>query len=156
MKKIKKIFIFVLCIMSLFLVTGCEKKEAVSSDTFKSTAEELGYTVRDTLGQYDSFSYVKAAYFAVDNNSSIGVEFIELEDDNNAKNFYEANKANVENYIEDSSANVSIDLVNYQKIAVESDSYYKVIIRVGKTILYSDTSKDNKDEVKELVEKLGY
>ena len=156
MKKLKKLFIFVLCVMSLFLVTGCGSKTAITSDTFKSKVEEMGYTVTDAKSQFESYDYIKEAYVAVDANNSYSVEFYVLSDADYASSFFETNKSKFTTYEGNSKSHVSVDLNNYQKYSVETEANLKYIVRIDNTVFYSETSSSNKDKINTIAKELGY
>ena len=153
MKKLKKLFIFVLCVLSLFLVTGCSKREALSADTFKSTIEGDGFRVNDALGQFDQYDYVKTAYVAVDSTNSYSIEFYVLSDSSYGKSFFENNK---KIFDESDGTKVEVNLLNYEKFSVENSSSYKYLARIDNTVVYVDTDVKNKDSVSSVIEKLGY
>ena len=153
MKK-KGLLFGALCLVMLFLVTGCGKKTAITTSEFNSKAEKAGYQTTDITAQYSSYKHVKEATIA--KNDNYQVEFYVITSEEEAKGMYETNKSDFENSKGSSSSYSSVELGNYSTYAQTSSGKYKYIARVDSTLLYIDVDEKYKDDVKKFVKELGY
>ncbi|MBE5947349.1 MAG: hypothetical protein E7259_10510 [Lachnospiraceae bacterium] len=161
----KKVAIVVL-ICSLFLSAGIIavvlfvknidfKKEAVKAREFASIMDDENYEIIDVTAQYESYG-IDEAYVAIEENRDYQIEFYELSSESKAKNMFETNK----DYFEDGAGNSKItssySIGNYNIYSLTSNGNYQYLCRVDNTLLYIDVEDEYKDEVKDIVEELGY
>ena len=154
MKK-RNLFIGIICLLMLFTLTGCGKKNVISTETFKSITESKGYTVNDVTNQYTSFEFVKEATIAV-SKEGYQVEFYVLEDEANATKMFNTNKSMFESYKGSISTETSSSLNNYSTYTLKTSGKYMHICRVENTFLYLNVDDMYKDSVKSLIKELGY
>lgn len=156
MKKLKNLFILIISIFSIISITGCQNKNAITTDTFKTKIEDLGYVLQDVKSQFSEYDYIKEAYIAADSNYNYQIEFYILEDEENAKNFYENNKTIFENSKTRNSAYTSVDVKNYAKYTLATNNEYKVVSRIDNTVIFTDSDSKYKDDINKILKKLGY
>ena len=154
MKK-KNVLLGVICFLMLFALTGCGKKTAITTSTFKSKTESLGYTTADVTSQYASYGYVQEATIA-QSSDGYQVEFYVLNDAANATSMFNTNKATFESYKGNSSAESSSNMDNYSIYTLTSSGYYMHLCRVDNTLLYVRVNDSYKDSVQSLIKELGY
>lgn len=154
--KMKKIIIVLICILSIFQVTGCAKKEAISADNFDKIAEENSLIITDAKDQFPDNPELEDARIA----SSIAgwqIEFFIFDDEEHAKNVYTKNKNDFDtNKDKDKSAFNETNTSNYSSYTLNSNGNYMHICRINNTVLYLNVPESNKDEVKKIVKELGY
>lgn len=161
----KKVAIVVL-ICSLFLSAGIIavvlfvknidfKKEAIKAREFASIMDDENYEIIDVTAQYESYG-IDEAYVAIEENRDYQIEFYELSSESKAKNMFETNK----DYFEDGAGNSKItssySIGNYNIYSLTSNGNYQYLCRVDNTLLYIDVEDEYKDEVKDIIEELGY
>lgn len=156
MKKIKSILSIVLCLLVVFLVTGCENKKAIGADDFKSIAEENNLTVSSILDQYKDEDKIASADFAVSEDDSWGFAFYVFDDVNGAVTMYNNNKAKFEENKEGIYSHSEVTLNNYATYSLTSNGEYMYLSRIDNTLVYARVSESYKDEVTEITQQLGY
>lgn len=156
MIKIKSLFIGVFAIAAVLLLTGCTNKTAISETDFKSKMEEKNFVVQDATYQFENYEYVKKALLAQKEDYSYQIEFYILDTITNAESFFETNKDIFEESKSNGSTETSVSLGNNDKYTLSTDGQYKLISRIDNTMIYLNVAEENREEVKELVEELGY
>lgn len=153
--KSKKIIVGILCVLFLFVLTGCGKKNAITADDFKSLAKKNNYTVYDISNQYTRYPHIKSAIVA---RSSLNyqVEFYVLINDEYASSMFDSNKSIFENSKGNSSTYSSTSVGNYSTYSLTSNGYYMYLSRIDNTLLYLKVNDIYKKNVKNLVDDLGY
>ena len=152
--KLKKILLCVICFVMLFTVTGCSKT-ATTTSSFKSTMEGKGFVVADVTSQYAD-TYVKEATVArKDDNYQI--EFYLLDSEDSARNMFSKNKNSWESEADGSfSSKLETNIGNYNTLAITNNGKYKYLCRVDSTLIYLNVDEQYKDEVKKIIDELGY
>ena len=154
MKK-RNIFLGILCFLMIFMLTGCKDKIALSAEEFKSKVENNGYTAYDVTDQYSEYEYIKTGMVAL-NSSNYQIEFYVLDNESNAKRMFDDNKSKFESSQSGVSSHSEASLKNYSTYTLNSNGKYMHLCRVDNTLLYVDIDETYKDQVKDLVNKLGY
>lgn len=86
----KKILLTILCIITIFTLTGCKNKDSINPGEFKIRMESKNYTVQDATKQFSGNPEIKQVYIAL--NSNYQIEYYELDTTENAKTFYNTNR----------------------------------------------------------------
>lgn len=147
--------IFVILIM--IVCTGCGSKSPITTTDFISTMESQDFYIKDIMDQYAEYEVFTSATLAVNPTNEYQIEFYTFVDDNMAKDSYSVTKKNqIEPYEEGSSSNVSVNTDKYSKCAVTANGQYMFISRIDNTMVYIKAPDSYKDEVKKLIDKLGY
>lgn len=152
----KKFFSILLIVVSVFALTGCEKKVALEKEQFTDIMEKEKFTIIDAAEQFADFKQVKTAYIAQEENANYQIEFYVLDSNESAIDFYNTNKTKFEESANSVKSTSEVNLANYNKYIQTNNDKYKVISRIDKTAIYLNVDKKYKAEVEEIIEKLGY
>lgn len=150
--------IFTIIIISLLLVipTGCEvKKEAIDNAQFVSIVTDNEYTITDVTDQYAMYDFISSVSVAISKDKTYQIEFYTLDSEENAKKMYESNKNNFEENKNNKDVELDVNTTTYSSYSVTGDNY-RYISRIANTLIYVDTTKEYKDEVKNIIKRLGY
>lgn len=157
MMKIKGIACIVACI-GMLGIAGCSTdKTPVSADTFEEKMEEAGLTVNDQSEEAAEDSGMSAVKVAFE-EGNYQIEYYAFEKEEDAKDLYNSVQGGLEDTYESSNGTVktSKSVGNYASYKLSADDNYFVVSRIGNTLVYSATTSEYKNQVKELVEDLGY
>ena len=69
---------------------------------------------------------------------------------------FNKNKQTFEEYSTSGSKTTSIEIGNYTKYTLETDSYYMLLTRVDNTFLYVRVPIEYKEQALEVIKDLGY
>lgn len=153
MKKIKILMLLVFA----FLLSACgTKKEALDEENFRRIMTDTGFTIVDVEKQFEEYGYFDDALIALEQTSNYQIEFYELENEGYAKSFYDNNKEIFEASKTDKSIYTNLDLTERNKYTLVTETEYKVISRIEDTVIYINVNKEYKDEVNNILKKLGY
>lgn len=150
----KKFKYLVLCFFMIFFMTGCFNKKSISSNEFKSIMNDKGFDVQDATSQFSNYNYVNRAYIAL--NKDYQIEFYELSDEEKAKSFYETNKTIFEDSKENGYSQFNNSVGNHSKYTLKTGGKYKVVSRIDNTVVYLNVLEEYKDEIKDILNDLGY
>lgn len=139
----------------VFVLTGCSKT-AITANTFKSKMSAKDYKVVDVTSQYSSQIPLKTGYIAVKSDDSYQIEFYELNDASTATSMFNNNKSIFESSKANSSAETTVNGSNFNKYTLTTGNQYKVVCRVDNTLIYLNVADKYKDEVKGILDNLGY
>ncbi len=146
----------IFCLL-LLIPTGCEvKKEVIDTEQFNTIMSDNKFSITDVTDQYAAYDFIKSVSVAIDENKKYQVEFYILDSDENAHKMFESNKSNFEKNTDKNALTAEATMNNYSFFSITDNSNYKYICRVENTLVYVDTVKENKDEVKDIIKKLGY
>lgn len=154
--KAKKYLITIICIITLFIVTGCGNKEVLKTEEFNKICEDNDLIITDAKDQFEDVSYVEDASIA----SSIAgwqIEFFTFEDEEHAKDMFEKNK---EDFEESKEGNIvtekGVDMNNYSTYSLTTSTNYMYISRVENTVIYLKVSESNKKDAEKIIKELNY
>lgn len=150
----KKILLSIIAFVSIFTLTGCGNKTAITEETFTKKAQELGFEIYDVSSQYSSYGYVKSATVA--KSGSWQLEFYELDSKDKAKSMFETNKKNFESQKGSTNTSNSKTIGNYSTFTLNTNETYMHLCRIDTTFLYVKVPKENKDDAKKLIDAIGY
>ncbi len=160
MKKPVKIILIVLlviiAIVGVIFVNLNKEKNSITASSFKNSMEQKGYVVTNANSQFSEYDYVKQVYVASSNEYNYKIEFYELSDDSYATYFYNNNKSIFESSKGSASAETSVALNNYSKYTLSSNGKYMVVSRIDNTVIYVDADDNYKENVKTILDELGY
>ena len=149
----KKIIFFSLLLVSVFMITGCGNKKAISTREFKNITEQDGLTTVDVKDQFSDESVVEAT---IAHNDDIKLEFYILNGEASAKSMFSYNRKIFEGRKSGASKFASTDIGNSSTYMLQSGGYYMYLSRIDNTLLYVSVSEQYKDNVKEVIKDLGY
>ncbi|MCP1225742.1 hypothetical protein [Sebaldella sp. S0638] len=149
----KKIILFLISMALVFSITGCKAKKAVTAEEFKSKMTQKGYQIVDISEKYAGKG-AKAVLIAMKDGYQI--EFYVTENKDYAVGSYNLNKEKIEKTKGNSMVETQKSIGNVSKYTLKSNSSYKVVSRVGETFIYLNVPGSKTEEVKEILNKLGY
>jgi len=150
----KKVLVLLLTLTLLLAATGCgADKVPTTPEVFKEKAEGLGFTVTDVTSQMEEGTVEWVNVAAKDGYQ---VEFMSVPTEEQAKSAFDQNKADFEKMKGSSSSNASKVYGNYGYFSMTSEGSYMLVIRVAKTFIFAKVPEANKDDVKALVDAMGY
>ena len=149
----KKILFLGLFLVSIFMITGCGNKKAVSTREFINITEQDGLTTVDVKDQFSDESVVEAT---IAYNDDYKLEFYILNSEASAKSMFSYNKNIFESRKSGISKYASTDIGNSSTYMLQSGGYYMYLSRIDNTLLYVSVSEQYKDNVKEVIKDLGY
>lgn len=154
--KTKKILLGIICILSLFLLTGCVKKTSITTKQFKKIAEEHNLKTTDILNQYEEYNnIIKDATLAI-KNDEWQIEFYIITNATEAKEMFKNNVNQLESLAKSTTMKTKVNMLNYNTFSQTTMDKYSYVSRVENTLLYLDVKAEKKDEVMAIVEALGY
>ena len=153
MKK-RGILLGVVCLLLLFITTGCMNKKAITTSEFKSKMESAGFSIIDAKEQFSNYQYVKEATVA--KNSDYQIEFYVLSNTERANYMFNTNKDIFQNSKGSSSLETKSNMGNYETYSLTSNGYYMYVCRVDNTLIYLKVNQTYKDAVINIIKNLGY
>lgn len=151
----KKILLGIVLLLSVFMVTGCETKTPLEPKDFVDLIEQNEYKTTNVLNQFEQYDQIKNAFVAQDKEMRYQIEYYQLDTIESAKSFYNGNKE-IFQKMENIKSRTNLNQDNYERYAQSTDSAYSSISRIDNTILYANVKIEYKEEVKEIIKKLGY
>lgn len=147
----KKILIIFMLVLSLFILSACGKKEALTDKQLTSELTELGFDVNDITDSMEdsNISTVKTA-----NNRVYQIEYYIFKSEDAAKTAYKNNVKLFSSNKKYEGKEENKD--NYEKYTQETDLYYNSVVRIDNTIIYVSVNINHKKDVKNVLSKLGY
>lgn len=152
----KKIKVLMLLILVVLLCACSSKKEAIDEEKFINIMNNQNFTIVNVEEQFEQYEYIEEAYVALESNKNYQIEFYELENDSYAKSFYDNNKQIFEATQTNSSLYTNVDLIDSNKYTLTTDTEYKVLSRIDETVIYVNADKKYKNEIFNILKKLGY
>ena len=115
------------------------------------------YRVIKRDGKIKDFDITKIVDAIVaQNEDGFQVEFYVLANENDAQSMYNTNRQTFENSKGNVSGELSTSLGNYASYSLTSGGYYMYISRVDNTLFYAKVESTHQEDVKEIIESLGY
>lgn len=148
MKKIKYLLILV-----LLLCVGC-KKNSVTLSEFIEKAHNNGYIVESNKTGYEEHNYIKNIYYAINRENAYDIQFLELENEDYAKQFFLINANEIKSKITDKDYLKSKSFTSFELYHAENDESYFLVIRSNNNIIYIDAPIDYINEIEEFLEDL--
>ncbi len=149
----KKIFALILVLSVLFSLTACQKKTALTADAFTEAMEDAGYVVMDVTDFTDTNGVDVTILYAENEDLEVFFYVFEKSRDvdqtmSNIKDMYDNMKG--------MKSHVSVTLGNFSKFTCTAGDDLIAASSIDKTMVYIETTKDQKDAVNDLLESLGY
>lgn len=149
------IVVAVAALMVAKLVTY--KKTPVTFEQFAGYAAEQGYAFEDETDMMpEGFGKYGAAYQENDDQDFI-ISFSECSDAAGAAKLYNKSENIItEEYKGAVSSHVNVNLKNYSKYEQTSNGIYAVVVKVDNTVLFAHADSEDKEEIQEFIDGLGY
>lgn len=151
----------VVLLMAVLCVTaaGCTaKKEAITSERFEEIMDENGYELLDVTSDFPEGTVERAILAQYSGEESYELQFLEFHSKDQAESLFEQHRDTFEAY-SDAKSNVSVNIGNYhyyEQTDIGGDGYFYVLSQVDHTLLFGVVDKKCKDDVKDIMDKLGY
>ena len=154
--KRKIISLAIIFIIVLIALTGCESKKAISVEEFDKVLNAKEYTVEENKEYYDTYIDILDGRKAK-NSDKWEIDFYVLSGDKDAELMFEKDKNMLEVY-KKGSAEIEIEttMPSYSMYQIVANERFGYVCKVGNTVLFVDTFETNKDEIKAIIEELGY
>ena len=148
MKKIKY-----LLLIFILLLTGCKIGSFTKND-FITKAKDNGYIIEENKPGYEDEDYINNIYYAINRENAYDIQFLELKNDNYAKEFFLLNANEIKNNITDKDYLKSKSFTNYELYHAENDTNYLIVIRSNNNIIYIDAPIGYINEIEDFLEDL--
>lgn len=150
----KKVLLLLICLLTLFTLTGCAKKKVITTNEFKTIAENYGYTTEKPQ-QNNDYDNINETIIA-SKPSGIEVKFYILKSSSDAETMFNDNKKFFKTLKGNSVTESSITISNYLSYSLTSNNKFMYLCKVENTLLYVDVEETYKSEVKDFIKALGY
>ena len=146
-------------LLTIFLLGGCAKKEAITTQVFVDKAKEAGMTTEEVTSEYN-LDNLEAVY-AADSEEGTAYRFYDFADANAAADYYRSCETDIEAIIEDAPAksSTSTRLGDNKTKTASADGMYYIAEQVGDTVLTVIASTEGNSEkanVDKFVKSIGY
>lgn len=156
-KSLKRFFLALVLFISVFALTGCGKKEALTYGQFYSRMSDKGYKLTDVKNQFENYKSISKAYVASSKDLTYQIEFYELSSEENAIAFYDNNKSIFEASVgKVVKKKIDINGKNYSKYNATSNGYYMVVSRIKNTVVFARIAEEHSEQAKKDIKELGY
>ena len=135
------------------MTIGCSKNDLTLS-SFIEKANDNAYFIENNKKGYESYQYIKEIYYAVNRENAYDIQFLELENEDYAKKFYDVNKNALLEYVNNDTYVKNKNSRDYQVYHIENDSKYYLVIRSKQNILYIDAPIEYINEIEDFLSDL--
>ncbi len=149
MKKLKYLLLII-----LFILVGC-KKNSVTLDEFIEVAKYNGYIIEENRDGYETYSNIKDIYYAVNRLNAYDIQFLIMNNDDYAKQFFLLNVNEIKDSIDGNVYVKSKSLSNYEFYHVENENTYYLVIRSKENVIYINAPINFINEIEEFLEELS-
>lgn len=151
-----RVFIGLLCLVSIFLLSGCLiVRRSLTAEEFSSIAERNNLNVVDVYEQFSEYNQITTANVAV-SDDEWQVEHYTLKTKSDAQSMFHKNMELFEAEKTTGSKDSKIEIGNFIKYTLQTDSLYMVVSRIDNTLLYAKVPIEYKDAVNKVIKDLGY
>ncbi len=137
------------------IVTLFMPKDVITAEEFKSVMLEENFEVTDSMDQATT-NNIEEMYIATNPTNDYQIEFYDLISEDYAVTSFENIQYELEMAKESNMFESSVNLPNNSKYTLSGNNEYSVVSRIGDTIIFVSVYEENKAEVSEILEKLGY
>lgn len=153
MKHFFKIFLIVM----LVGLVGCslvENKVKLSLSEFKEKMESNDFIVMNASALFPTQEHVEGIYIA--QKDEYQIEFFDLNSSENATKMFNSNKSIFDQDKSEFSTSSSINLGNFSSYTLKTGGKFKYISKIDDTMIYLNVDEVYEEEVKLILEGLGY
>ncbi len=154
MKKIKIAIVLISAVMLMCIMCGCSSKTAIDAETFTKTMESESFIITDVTNDTETNGLATSVLIAANENYKI--EFYVLTDNDTGEGVFYNNKQLFDDEHSVKTMSSEFTTGNYNYYAFNADGNFHMIARVDNTMLWCEAEKTYKDEIVDLIEKLGY
>lgn len=146
----KKKLLLLIPLLAIIFLTGCTKK-SITVEEFISSFDTSKYKVEKNDSLIENINSKASA-----GNTEFQIEFYEMKDKSHAEELFKKQKEEFNSVKTSVSAQNSIKSNNYESYELITNGRYMYNCRVDNTIIYVNANEKDKDEVKSLIDKIGY
>lgn len=147
------VIIVLIAVVFLFLNKA---KKSISVTDFKNKMEAKNYIVEDLSSEFNGYENINSVYIAVSSDNDKQFEFATMNSESDAESLFNENKDLLQSEKTDSAIETSENGKNYDKYDLITDDNYIVVSRIDNTMIYVDTSSENKEIIQLILKELGY
>ena len=154
MKKIKYLFVGVICLLLVGCGASNESKNVGSLSDFESIASNNNFVIEDNMSNYIDVNYITEAKIAT--LDDVIVEMIVYTDSDSA---IKVQDAQIDSFRKIKNTGVTEhkdEGKNYYKFWMVSNGYYVVSSRVDNTLIFCKTMLKNKEKVEAILDSMNY
>ncbi|MBQ8131803.1 MAG: hypothetical protein IJ193_04870 [Bacilli bacterium] len=141
---------------SYLIVTKVVSKKVYTEETLKEKMEKLGYNVEDLSFTYEDDDKIVTYLQCRDKNNKYQLDFYVLDTDKHAKSYYNKIKKEIDTDAEGIEGKVETNKKDYYKYVIEVSGSYGAVINSKNTVIYFNSTQKNKEDIVNLLKKLGY
>lgn len=153
----------VILVITAFIIYGCYLivtkvigKKVYTEETLKQKMEKLGYNVEDLSMMYDDDDKIETYLQCRDKNNKYQLDFYVLDTDKHAKRYYQDLRGMLDEEAEGIEGKTETNKKNYYKFVIEVNGNYSAVINAKNTVIYFNSTQKNKEDIVNLLKKLGY
>lgn len=144
--------VFFIMVLLLLLVTSCKiNKEPITAEQFRAKMEKNNFVIFDITPQYADYGINKAL---VAKNKYYQIEFYITKDVDTAVMMFNENKEKFQLSKSSGVIENSRSIGNSSRYSLQANSKYKVVSRIGDTLIYIDAPANYKKEIQNILEEL--
>lgn len=156
MKKVIIVAILVVVLLLGILFVNLNKeKESISASQFYDLMSSKGYQLQ-YINIPAGIDYISEAYMATNTQKGYQIEFYEFTDQDYAAYSFNTNVEQLESSEGNVSGSSIVSLKNYSKYTSSTNGKFSVVSQINNTMLYLSVEDTYKNEVKDLLDELGY
>lgn len=155
MKKIYRGFAACLCVVTIIGLSGCFYKKKTDSESFRAAAEAKGYEIQDVTDRFDPEVGVSKCYYVRIPEENFELAFYAVETQKQAKAKCDQNKKKFENFAGGATGETT-GSGNNVKYSLTAEGRYMVNSSIGNTFIYADVPEEKAEDVKAVLNELGY
>lgn len=148
----KKIALYIICIILLFGLTGCSNKKGVNSEDFKNIMSGEQFYINEV--ENVSGNTIKKEIYA--SNEKFQVEYYTYKTTKYASRAFKLYKKQIENYKNKNSKESEKKDDNYNYYSLESEDGFFIVAKSNDTLVYSHVNIKYKNDLKKTIKKINY
>jgi len=137
-------------------LAGCSPRTPTTIEAFTQTMEAEGFTMVDVTATTDTQGLATNVLLAINEDHRYQIELFILADNETGEGMFTYNKSYYDSEYAAKSSVTEIFTNNYNYYAFTAGGQFHVVTRIDNTLLYCDADSAYKDEIVDLIEKLGY
>lgn len=140
--------------MAFIVIVGCTRNEFKVED-FLDKADFNGYIVNKDNEKYKNYSYINDVYYAFNREAEYFIQLLVLENDDYARKFFFLNQEEIAKLKDKNSYVKTKNDEDYNLYHLETDSNYRLVIRIKKNVIYIDAPINYINEIEEFLKELN-
>ncbi len=154
MKRLKNSLGIFCCLICVVFLSSCAEKTSQTPQEFTYIMEEAGFTVQDVSEETQSNGLATTVLIAV--GEQYQIEYYELTDAETGEGMFYHNKQVFDENYSVKLLSSEVTSGNYNYYAFNSGDDFCLIARIDNTMLWCVSDKAYREDITEIVKKLGY